>query len=562
MAGIGYYCDIVHGGPEENILHDIIGQQKNQLKKFLLNNEDCPVTSTVEVPPSMKKCRVSLMPSRESLVCPEGTLVMDLLEDRGVVLSAPCGGRGVCGKCVVTIQGDLSPRTLQEDHLPRSQRLACLTKIAGEAVITVAAAAAGPTFTIPDSCCQGELCLALDIGTTNIKASLVPLNDGKGWPLGSFLNPQRRFGHFVVSRLWAAADGSKARAMAQLLRGEIQSLLVEIGRALPGTRVNRMVFSANTVMTYLLLGLDCSALGRAPYSADHLDFDDAARAMARQQGWSDISVCCIPAASAFLGGDFVGGLTLLDLQGADRRVFFIDMGTNGEMFLRDSEGAVFGASCAMGPALEGMNISCGMAAHEGAIDHVTRDHDGISYSVIGHGAAVGICGTGIIDAIALMLRAGVINRDGSLSGAARAGAPALRGIELDRAAKTIGLTPRVFLSQKDIRAVQLAKGACLAAARMLLEHAGMTENDVRDVYIAGAFGDHLDLDNFRELSFVPDFPAARWHFIGNSSLHAAESMCADGRFAAVARRLRDSTRVVDLASHPRFNDLFMDSLNF
>ena len=508
-----------------------------------------------------KYCTVTVLPAGDTIFCTPGALLLDVLEDGGYPASAPCGGRGLCGKCSIKAQGALSPVSRAEEQLlaDRSLRLSCMVRVQGDVVVEMPKDEAFLHLPSRELDSGSPYCIAVDIGTTVVKTSLVNGDSRESFPLVSFLNPQRRFGHDVISRIAAASDSTSARKMSDLLHNDLTGLKRSVmGRySLSEKSMRSMVFSGNTTMMYLLLGLDCAPLGVHPYRTEVLDFDDVMKDFSADSISPETGSLALPAASAFLGGDLVGGLALVHKRGTGERAFFIDIGTNGEMFLLDNKGDIFATSCAMGPALEGMNISCGMTAAEGAVDHVRFDQGRFICSVIGQKEPVGISGTGLIDAVAEMLGLGLISRDGSFSGDQSAA-----GGAYDPGARVIRLAERVFISQKDIRQVQLAKGASLAAAKILLRESGMPAEDIEDVFIAGAFGEHLDLNNFRLLSFLPEFSDARWHFLGNTSLAAAAAYCCDDEFRLLTRHLRDRIMVIELSSYQDFNDFFLACLDF
>ena len=274
-------------------------------------------------------------------------------------------------------------------------------------------------------------------------------------------------------------------------------------------------------------------------------------------------VLALPVSGAFTGGDLIGGLTLCQSLGLTRNVFFIDMGTNGELFVLDGSGTPFITSCAMGPALEGMNISSGMTAHAGAITRIHEEPGGLTYTMIGEGDPVGITGTALMDLTAILLEKGAILKNGTFS----------RHMEklhlpqplcLNNAGDSleIKLWGEIGLNRKDIRNLQLAKAASHAASLFLLQAAGLKTDDIEHVIIAGAFGEHLDLEHFRRLGFIPDFPNGNQRFIGNSSLRAAEKSCMEPGFINHAAALRDKCREVTLSNQPKFQEVFIRSLGF
>ncbi|MCU0847703.1 MAG: ASKHA domain-containing protein [Spirochaetes bacterium] len=496
---------------------------------------------------------IRIKPSGRSLRAEEGTTLMDALADAGIMIKSPCGGRGICGKCTVKATGRLSPRTGREEGLPDGTRLSCTARISGNAEITVDEVRKAPVFPEVHAGKPGPFAAAIDIGTTSVKISITDLSSGEARPYDFFLNPQRRYGDDVISRIAASAGTDARGALSKLIRRDISASLSGAGIAF-----KKAVVSGNTAMSYFLLGLDPGPLGRHPYTAPVLDFPSLRASALGMEIPGDPETGVLPSVSAFLGGDLAGGLAVTDAAGYAKNVFYIDMGTNGEMFLRPSSGGIYAASCAMGPALEGMNISCGMTADEGAINHVSIRQGSFAISVIGGGKAAGICGTGLIDATACLIAAGIISRSGSMAKSIAPGSPA--GLFISE--KGVHLAGDVFISQKDIRNLQLAKGASLAAAEILLEEAGCDPGSISHVFIAGEFGENVDVGNLKRLSFLPDFRNAVYFFLGNTSLRAAEMACLDAGFIGRIGSLRHGIRAVELSSRPGFDEKFLASLDF
>lgn len=513
----------------------------------------------------MRKHRLTLLPGGASGELPEGTPLVDALSDMGVLLRTPCGGKGICGKCGVHIEEGAPPRTPADDRFfpdRPHQRLACRVSIGGDMTVRAPEPVSVPQRGRALPLRLNDPAVAIDIGTTTVQISIVERPGGEVYPLGTFLNPQRRHGHDVITRIAASSDTGVHASLASVIQRAVASAVRAAleGRTVDADSTRLVVVSGNTTMTHLFFGLDVRPLGVYPYTTRELDYEG----MMPPAGLpTSARVAVLPSASAFLGGDLVGGLTLTEETCTGRRVFFIDIGTNGEMFLRDRDGGAYAASCAMGPALEGMNISSGMTADEGAINHFSVSGGTLVPEVIGDSEPVGVCGTAIIDALAIMLREGVVRGNGAFDRAA-AGASGLFAGRLDTTNGVLScrLADNVALTQKDIRNIQLAKGASLAAARMLLREASCGAEEVDRVIIAGAFGENLDIDNFRALGFLPDFPNAEYRFMGNTSLAAAERACVDPAFIERCRALRDSLAVVELTSRGDFNDLFIECLNF
>lgn len=488
---------------------------------------------------------ITLLPSGERIEIAHGTILSDALLDAGIALETPCGGKGTCRRCRVEIEG--------RDNAV----LSCRERILED--ITVHGAQIRTVQNIPDRRIDPEssLALAVDIGTTTVRMSLVDIPNTSCFDISCFLNPQRRYGHDVISRI--AAARSDRSAMTALIRKAIHSRLVSFLHAagLHLDRIAKVVFSGNTTMLYLLFGLDVEPLGRYPYHAGIRDFRGITPSGLGLNGLSSAEVNALPILSAFIGADLVGGLALCRERGIESTSFFIDLGTNGEIFVMNGAGEIFSASCAMGPALEGMNISWGMTASPGAITHIYDQSGDLRYHMIGEGDPSGMTGTALVDLLAILLDRGDISSGGVLAQSTEA-----CSFPTDNLGRGRRLWAEICLTQRDIRNVQLAKAASLSASRFLLEAASMTPEEVEHVFIAGAFGEHLDLDRFERLGFIPCFPNAEREFLGNTSLNAAQKACIDPGFLDRAVSLRDSVKETALSSLPGFQDVFIESLDF
>lgn len=505
----------------------------------------------------MTTCMLTLLPSCRSQSFAVGTCLADALFDMGVMLKTPCGGRGTCGKCLVQVEGIIASAATGPVAVSSGWYPACHTFLHGAVQVRLPEEIARDKGGYVEISPYERYGLAIDIGTTTVKLALVD-TAGEIHALDAFLNPQRRYGDDVISRIAAADDPAVHARLSDLIRqaiaGSLSQALTHMG--LPYERIESLAVSGNTTMLYLLLGLDVASLGRAPYVAAEHDFDGLSLDLGLLP---DKPVSILPIQSAFLGADLVGGLAICHELGYQARTLFIDLGTNGELFLIDPQGQVWAASCAMGPALEGMNISCGMTAAEGAITHVRDENHSLDYEMLGQGIPAGISGTALIDLLAIFLKKGGITSQGNLLPVPL---PSPAHFVGDQGHKRIDLWDTIAITQKDIRQVQLAKGASLAASRRLLTEAGCVPDDIEQVIIAGAFGAHLDLANFRRLGFLPHLPRATYTYIGNTSLMAAAAACREPAFMEQARRLRDQVREVALAQDQGFQRLYLDALAF
>ncbi len=519
----------------------------------------------------MQTFRVKVNPGNREYLVEEGTLVLDLLMDQGYALPTPCGGKGICGKCKVWAEGSLSEPTGFEQRFPgvdRGYRLACQTYITGDAVLFLDEEKNRETVADIPIERGSDIGFAVDIGTTSVKVAVVDYTNGIQCPVDSFLNPQRRYGHDVVGRIAASSDPDARQKLEHQIRSSVFTSIQGIMKrySLTENQIQDVVFSGNTTMLYFLFGMETGALGVHPYTAHWKDFEGYTLRDIRPEEIlpvvpEDIPVYGLAAASAYLGGDLVGGAAYMEHEGYNDCTFFIDVGTNGEIYLHFN-GAMFATSCAMGPALEGMNISHGMTADEGAINHFWLEDDRLKYSVMGNTRPVGISGTGLIDIIAILLRQGLVETSGAFSDSLKNDTVGIKGIACSNESRSIVLEDSVSVTQKDIRNIQLAKGASLAAGKMLLMKSGIDPEQIKQVVIAGAFGENLFIDNFKQLKFIPDFPNAEYLFLGNTSLKAASMYCYDREFRKGLREFRDRIEVIELTGSIEFNDMFMDSFDF
>jgi len=516
----------------------------------------------------MAEFLLTLKPSGESRSFPGDTILADALMDMGVMVRTPCGGKGTCGKCQVLVEGsttDLSGRKSVTVSGTPQWHPACRTCLAGDVEVYVVERQDMGDRTYPPVDPAAVCGVAVDIGTTSVNISLVDCTHSRTYELDSFLNPQRRRGHDVISRIAASADVTVSDRLTMQIRQAVFSSILSFldAAALSVESIERIVVTGNTTMLYLFYGHDVAPLGRAPYVAARRDFTPCSPREVDAEQFYCSTLSALPLHSAFLGADLVGGLAICCKMGFTRNVFFADLGTNGEMFLIDEAGKIYATSCAMGPALEGMNISWGMTADSGAITHITVENGKLGYDMIGEGRPAGITGTALVDILAIMLEQNIIKKDGAfVRSLADMHLPSPMTCGFNENIPEIRLWGDITVTLKDIRNVQLAKGACLAAARMLLKEAGCLPDQVEHVMIAGAFGEHLDVESFRSLGFLPEFSSAAWRFLGNTSLQAALETCCNPGFHEDAMALRDRINEVNLSQHKDFSSEFVAAINF
>lgn len=470
----------------------------------------------------------------------EGTPILSSL--LGADLQHPCGGRGVCGKCTVEVTGNISAPNAAEIRI--GARLSCQVMLLGNAEVVLpkrlrleqietegvqALSAAAPM--------PGRLGAAIDIGTTTLALRLYDLATGACIGDGGMLNPQTSIAADVMGRIGAALNGSLSALQTQILNA-VRTLIDQVcaGANRLAAEVDAMVITGNTTMLYLLTGRSPETLAHAPFEADCL-FGETQRILDR--------TCCLPPCmNAFVGADITCALLESgQCSRSDEISLLCDIGTNGEIALW-KKGELFVTSTAAGPAFEGAGISCGCSSIRGAIDRVWAENDRLCIHTIGECEAVGVCGSGLIDAIAAALDLELIDETGAM--------------EDDQ----IELSPSTALQPKDVRAVQLAKAAIAAGIETLLETANVRPDEVTALYIAGGFGSHLNVKTAARIGLIPEALIDRVKVIGNASLAGAARLLLDQNALHTAQTIASTALHVNLGGNPRFNEHYIDQMLF
>lgn len=494
---------------------------------------------------------VHLAREREDLTCAEGTNLYELLAQKDLV-DGPCGGKGVCGKCRVVVDG-----------VPT---LACTYVVLHDSeVITTPkeeiqdiVSSGYHIDVVPDPVPVGSYGVVVDIGTTTVVATLVDLVSGKELRSASTLNSQKAYGQDVITRIHYTIDNPGGTAtLAQLIREDIMRLVGDVSRetCVPITSIIRIVICANTTMIHLFAGVDASSLARAPF-VPALHGAQVGRATDYGLALPAAELFCVPAVAAYVGGDIVSGIMACDLMHSNKRTLFIDIGTNGEIVLSDRSQLVT-CSCAAGPALEGMNISCGMRASEGAIEDVDITDAGVSYKTIGNGAPRGICGSGIVAAIGEGVRAGAIGKTGRLN--KNHAAVELRD---KRPVMVLDAAHDIVLTQGDVRQVQLAKGAILSGVEALLHHQNLSADQIEEVIVAGQFGAHLKASNLVDAGFFPQAWREKIIYAGNTSQSGGLICLLSHDVRARSEHVGDSATYLELSLLEGYDRLFVDAMSF
>jgi uncharacterized 2Fe-2S/4Fe-4S cluster protein (DUF4445 family) len=398
--------------------------------------------------------------------------------------------------------------------------------------------------------------LAIDLGTTNVAGFLVDLETGRRVASLGIENPQAAWGADVISRMNHAMQDEAALELRQAAAAAINSLAHDLCASVDATAADivDVAICGNTAMHHLLLGLPVRQLGRAPFVAATRD---AADLKARELG---LAICpgayvhVAPNIGGFVGSDHVTALLATEDRWRDRTALVMDIGTNTEISLVH-DGEIHSASCPSGPALEGGHISCGMRAAEGAIECVRLADGRITVDVIGGGKPVGLCGSGVIDAVATLRDAQIIDIRGRIAGRH----PDIVEAEGGRAA---AIAPDVHFTQHDVRAVQLAKAAIRTGLELLLRDRGLEENDIDRIVVAGAFGAYIDLTSAIAIGLVPPLPLEKFEQVGNAAGLGIRQMLASRQARTEARELARRCKYVELSTRSDFQKTFIANIGF
>lgn len=408
--------------------------------------------------------------------------------------------------------------------------------------------------------------IAFDLGTTTLAASLVELSSGRRCAMHGSLNPQRSFGADVVARLDAAVhDPSAASAMTGLVRAELgrlaQSLLQQAG---VGEKTVRLAAVAgNPAMQHLLLGWPVETLVRPPFRPRQTTGLTIAAA---ELDWAFCEqVYLFPQPGGFVGGDTVAFLFGCQQQAPPSPALYLDMGTNGEMALDDGQ-TLWATSAAAGPAFEGGNLSCGMAALRGAISDLSLDDDRLQTSVLGGGRPLGICGSAVIRLVAALRRKGIIDRSGRLLTPTEVSSNLATRL-MERAGELVFVLHRdaqgqVALTQGDIRQLQLAKGAVRAGLDVLLERARIHCDALQDLILTGSFGAVLEPQDLKTVGIFSEEMVEKCRFVSEGALAGVERFVLHPEGVPAVESLAARCRVVPLSGTPLFEQKFLEQIDF
>ena len=462
-----------------------------------------------------------------------GENLLQVLRRGGVDVEAPCGGGGKCGKCKVWVDGEeqlACHYAVEKDitvHLPEKKTAEVLTR-----GLELRVQADG----------TDRYVLAFDLGTTTVVAYLMDGSNGQILARASCVNPQSRFGADVISRIQYAMDG-EGEALSRCIRDSLAELThLAAGQAGvdPG-QITAAALVGNTAMHHLLLGIDPKPLTTPPYMPSVSEAMTVAADFLPVAPGTELRI--LPNIAGFVGADTVGCLVATEFDQLEDVTLMIDIGTNGEMVLKHNDTLLCCATAA-GPCFEGAGISCGVPAIPGAICRVWAENGALQFDTVAHEPPVGLCGTGLVDAIAVLLKLGLIDETGYLEESFRFG------------------DSDVLLTPKDIRQFQLAKSAIRSGLDTLLHVAEISPSAIDAFYIAGGFGSALNIDSAVQTGLIPAELAGAAVSIGNGAGAGAAMVLQSRPCMETAVQIAARAKAVTLTENAFFTQRYAENMLF
>ncbi len=494
----------------------------------------------------MKKHNIHLQPLGKTLTVNDQTPLIDVLHEYGIEF--PCGGKGTCGKCKVKlVAGEIETTDIHRQKLAllglgAEWRLACYSTCTSDITLEIdqynhLILADESEFEYSP---QRGFGVAVDLGTTTLVAQLIDLATAKVLAVETMLNPQVKFGADLISRIQACIDGNE-HELKRLIRFNIGTM-IELLLVKHNVPLHKIAIVGNTAMHHIFSGFDVSPLSQYPFDTPHLH---AITFTTSELDWNfevvgDITF--FPSIGSFVGSDILAGIAATGMHKNDTYCALIDLGTNGEIVVGNKNQLIC-ASTAAGPAFEGTNISMGMRATTGAVSSFKLVENKLIANVIGNVSAKGICGSALVDAIALLRKQDLLGIFG----------------EINSGESTIELIKGISLTQKDINEFQLAKAAIAAGLEILCQSLKIQLADIQSIYIAGGFGNYINSSHLVETGMI-ELPVTKIHKMGNTALIGAKMFLFQD--ANTIDEIRSKTIHINLESHPNFQDIYVDKMLF
>lgn len=497
--------------------------------------------------------RITFYPSEISIDIPEGLTVLEAERRAGLKPDSPCGGHGSCGKCKVTING----KRLLACRTPAADGMSVYIEAPAESSVVLQEGLL-PQKNVHTAADDPSYLMAIDIGTTTLACLLLDGRTGETISSAGMLNPQCSYGGDVVARIQAAAGGALEELAASVRDGLCSLIRTACQKAdITSDEIDVVSVVGNTCMQQLFMGISIENLTAPPFIPE-LRKAELKKASDHLPLLKNAKMLVVPDIAGYLGADTIAGILATGLYEKPQLTLLVDIGTNGEMVLGNKERIVACATAA-GPALEGAKISCGMRGAKGAIDHVWPENGRIAYSVIEGGKPIGICGSGLIDLLAVLKKEKLIDRRGKIA------LPEQRPeyasfLKADDNGRSFVLTPDIFVSQADIRELQLAKGAIAAGIELMMNECNVQTEDIKEVYLAGAFGSFINKESACEIGLLPPDLQDRIKVAGNTALSGAAMMAYDREIFNLTENLSRKIHCLELAVLPAFSKSFSKNM--
>lgn len=505
----------------------------------------------------MNDCvKIVILPTGKEIIVKKGINLQDVLFEEGVEF--PCGGNGRCKGCRIrVISGVWAPsaddlRLLSAEEIKKGWRLACKGVASNDITIELPkweTAILGDESKFEFRPGEG-LGVAVDLGTTTIVAQLLDLKTGNLLKVKSDLNRQAKYGADIMSRVQYALKGQGTQQLKKIINEQLWQIITGFFKDSPHNigELKRVIVVGNTVMHHLFCGLSVEPLAYYPFESNTVGLQQLDP---RELGWvldqekyQGLEVLFLPCIGGFVGSDILSGIIATQIHNEESYCAFIDLGTNGEIVIGNRE-QLLCSSTAAGPAFEGARISMGMRATGGAISSVKLENGELVCHIIGGGQPRGICGSGLVDAVAVSLQKGWIDFRGRIT--------------LD---SRIRLCGDVYLSQGDVRELQLAKGAIAAGIQILAEQIGIELERINKVYLAGAFGNYINIESAKRIGLLPSvlrniIPAGNTALLG-AKMALFNVPTPEMHLGGLLKKVKH----ISLNTIPEFDTVFADNLLF
>ncbi len=520
---------------------------------------------------------------------PVGKNLFVLKKDSGVYIPSSCYKAGTCKECVIKIESGeeyLNERTIHEKHLKSPFRLACQTEIIKDNSTVVCSTLKRDEIIIEDtsynikgrnneyiinpfvvrdnkanvflgneiidSNTENIYGLAIDIGTTTIVLRLIDIEDGKILKVVSFENPQRFAGSNVMSRILFDTQ-NRGKQLKRILTSYISDAIKNLTDN--PKNIYDVIVGGNTTMRDIFFGLNVKSIGQSPFiSINEIEYNEGkVESTTLVSNGEKMHLPIHPKARVFslplignhIGSDISAGLIAIDFHKSNSNSIFIDIGTNTEIIIGNKDKA-FASSSPSGPAFEGGGITFGMPALKGAIERINIKGESVNLMVIGNNKPIGICGSGLIDALGELKRTSKINATG----------------RLNNGNDKFHINDEIFITENDINQLAQAKGSNSAAIRVLMDKLGLEFEVIDTIFLAGGFGKHIDLDMAKMIGLLPNVPNDKFKRVGNSSIEGLTIALLDKNKKIEIDNFIKKIKTVNLESEPDFFNYFVDGCLF